>query len=59
MTDGELKRNFSSRSMMFSWVAFLSDESEKAQAKYIADANRGITDIENEMIIREIQVLCN
>jgi hypothetical protein len=59
MSDKELRQAFASRSMMFSWVAFLDGESERMQTKYIEDAGNGISEIEKELTSREIKILCN
>jgi hypothetical protein len=42
------------RSLMFSWVAYLEDQSEEDRLKYIASAMKGIALVDEEMTRRGI-----
>jgi hypothetical protein len=44
---------------MMSWVAYLDEEDEMIQVKYIKDALKGIETIDNEMVKREMHIHCN
>jgi hypothetical protein len=59
MTNKEIRIAFEQKSLMMSWVAYLDEEGETVQAKYIKDALKGIETVDNEMIKREMRIHCN
>lgn len=59
MTNKEIRIAFEQKSLMMSWVAYLDEEDEMVQAKYIKDALKGIETVDNEMIKREMRIHCN
>ena len=59
MSNREVKDMLAQRSLMLSWVAYLDDEDEKLQVKYIKDALKGIEMIDAEIEKREMQVSCH
>ena len=59
MSNREVKDMLAKRSLMLSWVAYLDDEDEKLQVKYIKDALKGIEMIDAEIEKREMQVSCH
>lgn len=56
MSDGDLIRAAERRSLMFSWVAYLEDRSEKDRLRYIASAMSGIALVDEEMTRRGIGI---
>lgn len=59
MSNREVKDMLVKRSLMLSWVAYLDDDDEKLQVKYIKDALKGIEIIDAEIEKREMQVICH
>jgi len=56
MSDSDLIRAAERRSLMFSWVAYLEDRSEKDRLRYIASAMGGIALVDEEMTRRGIGI---
>jgi hypothetical protein len=59
MSNKEIRQTLRQRALMFSWVAYLDEEGENVQAKYLSDALSGIDKIEAEIIKREMTVVCH
>lgn len=58
MSDKDVLIASDRRSLMFSWVAYLEDETEENKIKYIRAAMKGIALVDEEMIRRGIGT-CN
>lgn len=54
MSNSDLLVASTRRSLMFSWVAYLEDQSEEEKLKYINSAMKGIALVDEEMIRRGI-----
>jgi hypothetical protein len=59
MSNKEVRMALAQKSLMMSWVAYLDEEDEMIQVKYIKDALKGIETIDNEMVKREMHIHCN
>jgi hypothetical protein len=59
MSNKEVRMALAQKSLMMSWVAYLDEEDEMIQVKYIKDALKGIETIDNEMVKREMRIHCN
>lgn len=59
MSDTELRGLYKTRSLTFSWVAFLEGENDRMVEEYIRNAMRGIAELDSEFIKREMQITCH